>query len=42
MDRCGADAGHLVIFDRHAVDWNEKIFHRSEEAGGRRFEIWGM
>ena len=42
MDRCGADAGHLVIFDRSAKPWKEKIFHRSEEYDGTLVEVWGM
>ena len=42
MDRCGADAGHLVIFDRSAKPWNEKIFRRSEEYDGTPVEVWGM
>ena len=42
MDRCGADAGHLVIFDRSAKPWKEKIFHRSEEFDGTPVEVWGM
>ncbi len=42
MDRCGADAGHLVIFDRSARPWKEKIFHRSEEFDGTPVEVWGM
>ena len=42
MDRCDADAGHLVIFDRSAKPWAEKIFHRSEEFDGTPVEVWGM
>ena len=42
MDRCGADAGHLVIFDRSAKPWEEKIFRRSEEFDGTPVEVWGM
>ncbi len=42
MDRCGADAGHLVIFDRSAKPWKEKIFRRSEEFDGTPVEVWGM
>ena len=41
MDRCGADAGHLVIFDRSAKPWKEKIFRRSEEFDGTPVEVWG-
>ena len=42
MDRCGADAGHLVIFDRSEKPWKEKVFHRSEEFDGTPVEVWGM
>ncbi len=42
MDRCGADAGHLVIFNRSAKPWEEKIFRRSEEYDGTPVEVWGM
>ena len=42
MDRCGADAGHLVIFDRNAKPWEERIFRRSEEFEGTPVEVWGM
>ena len=42
MDRCGADAGHLVIFDRSAKPWEEKIFRRSKEFDGTPVEVWGM
>ena len=42
MDRCGADAGHLVIFDRGEKPWKEKVFHRSEEIEGTPVEVWGM
>ena len=42
MDRCGADAGHLVIFERGEKPWKEKVFHRSEEFDGTPVEVWGM
>ena len=42
MDRSGADAGHLVIFDHGEKPWKEKIFHRSEEFEGTPVEVWGM
>ena len=42
MDRCGADAGHLVIFDRDEQPWEEKVFRRIEEFDGKRIEVWGM
>ena len=42
MDRCGAEAGHLVIFDRSEKPWKEKVFRRSEEFDGTPVEVWGM
>ena len=42
MDRCGADAGHLVIFDRSEKPRKEKIFRRTEEFDGTPVEVWGM
>ena len=42
MDRCGADASHLVIFDRSTKTWEEKIFRRSEEFNGTPVEVWGI
>ena len=42
MDRCAADAGHLVIFDRSAKPWLEKVYRRSEEFKGKRIEVWGI
>ena len=43
MDRCAADAGHLVIFDRtEGRSWDEKIFRRTETAGGPAVAVWGM
>ena len=39
MDRCAAETGHLVIFDRdEKKPWSEKIFRRTES----NVEIWGM
>ena len=43
MDRCAADAGHLVIFDRSDRAWDDKVFHRREMAdGGADVHVWGM
>ena len=45
MDRCGAEAAHLVVFDR-ARDrtWEEKLFRREAPAGpgGAPITVWGM
>ena len=43
MDRCYADEGHLVIFNRAKdTTWEEKIFQRREAFGGREIKVWGM
>ena len=42
MDKCAADAGHLVIFDRSERPWREKVFRRSETVNGTPIEVWGM
>ena len=42
LDRCGAESGHLVIFDRGDGAWANKIFHRQESAGEVRIDVWGM
>ena len=41
MDRCAAEAGHLVIFDHtEGRSWDEKIFRRTETAGGPPVTVW--
>ena len=43
MDRCAAEAGHLVVFDRdEGRSWEEKVFCRRELAGGVEVVVWGM
>ena len=43
MDRCDAEAGHLVVFDRAPeVPWDDKIFRRQESFGDRAITVWGM
>ena len=43
MDRCAAQAGHLVVFDRSPDrQWDEKIFCREESMDGRAVTVWGM
>ena len=44
MDRCAAQSGHLVVFDRtEGKPWQEKIFRRFERADdGRAITVWGM
>ena len=44
MDRCAAQAGHLVIFDRtEGKRWEDRILRREERTdGGRTITLWGM
>ena len=44
MDRCEAEAGHLVIFDRRTGRrWADKVFHsRRVSDGGVEIDVWGM
>ena len=43
MDRCGADEGHLVVFDRTPdKPWEDKLFHRQENIRSHNVHIWGM
>jgi hypothetical protein len=43
MDACGAEAGHLVIFDREpGRPWDEKIYRRTMSHHNRPIEVWGM
>ena len=43
MDRCAAEEGHLVVFDRSAEkSWTDKVFRRDQSVDGRRITVWGM
>ncbi len=43
MDRCGAEEGHLVIFDRTVgKTWEEKLFQRQETVHSKAITVWGM
>ena len=43
VDRCGAEAGHLVVFDRAPErSWKEKIFRRAPSGDGTPVTVWGM
>ena len=43
MDRCAADGGHLVTFDRSEErSWEEKIFRRNASRNGYSITVWGM
>jgi hypothetical protein len=42
VDRCGAEAGHLLIFDRREnVPWEEKLYHREEQCRNHVIGVWG-
>ena len=43
MDVCGAESGHLVLFDlRPGQLWEERLFRRDPEAGERPVTVWGL
>ena len=43
VDRCGAEAGHLIVFDRAPErSWEEKIFRRTPSGAGAPVTVWGM
>ena len=44
MDRCAAEEGHLVVFDRsEGKAWEEKVFRREASSrDGRTIVVWGM
>ena len=42
MDRCGAEAGHLVIFDRENGRWEDRLFRRPATVDGVTIEVWDM
>lgn len=43
LDRCGAEEGHLIVFDRTPnKSWEDKLFQHSETVHGKAIQIWGM
>ena len=43
MDLCGAESGHLVVFDmRPGKAWEERIFTRDPEPDQPPITVWGM
>ena len=43
MDACGAEAGHLAVFDlREGRTWAQSLFRRRESSGGRTVTVWGV
>ena len=42
-DRCGAEAAHLVIFDRRpSKTWEERLWRRAESYRSLSIMVWGM
>ena len=42
MDRCGAESGHLVVFDMRAdKSWKERVFRRDPQPGSPPVTVWG-
>ena len=43
MDHCGAESGHLIVFDRSwERPWEEKIFRRDPPPDEAPVTVWGM
>lgn len=43
LDRCGAEAAHLLIFDRDPDrSWEQKLFCRQESHNDHPITVWGM
>lgn len=43
MDRAGSDEGHLVISDQTGGrTWDDRLFSRYEQEGGKRVTVWGL
>ncbi len=43
VERCAAEAGHLVIIDcRENRSWEEKVFHQRRGKGPSTVDVWGM
>ena len=43
VDRCAAEAGHLVVIDRReSRTWEEKVFHMRRGGGAVPVHVWGM
>ena len=42
MDRCAAEEGHLVIFDREKRLWKDRVFQQNEVVNGLPIYVWGM
>ena len=42
-DACGAESGHVAVFDlRPGRTWEERRFRRDPQAGGPPITVWGL
>ena len=43
IDGCGAESGHLVIFDlRQCRSWDERLYRKDPELGESPVTVWGL
>ncbi len=43
MDRCGAESGHVAVFDlRPGRSWEDRIFRRNPKPGAPPITVWGL
>ena len=43
MDRCGAESGHLLVFDmREGRSWEERAFRKAPQPGSPPITVWGL
>ena len=43
MDRCGAETGHLLVFDiREGRSWEERMFREDPQSGSAPITVWGL
>ena len=43
VDRCAAEAGHLVVIDRRENrNWDQKVFHSRRRSQSVPIDVWGM
>ena len=43
MDRCGAETGHLLVFDiREGRSWEERVFRKDPQPDRPPITVWGM
>ena len=42
LGRAGLVEGHLILFDRSAKGWDEKVYHAVRDHRGRRIHLWGL